>query len=551
MNEKPTYEELEQKVKALEKETKGHLEEQTGETFRESLTLNELLLDSLPHPAMLITTKRIVLTANKIARNAGVKVGRFCWDTFGHREYIPEKQKQRLKDNPECRKNDISCTFCLTNILLETGSTQRDSEVSAFGKIWDTWWVPVKEDIYLHYAIDITERKRMEEERKKLESQLQQAQKMEAIGTLAGGIAHDFNNILFPLVGYAEMLKEDLPTDHRFQANADTMLSSALRARDLVQQILTFSRKSTSEIKPLKLQLIVKEVLKLLKSSIPKTIKIQQNIDSDCGLVNADPTKFHQIVMNLATNAYHAMEETGGKLIITLKQIHVEQDIQENSDLLPGTYARLTVEDTGIGMEKKVMDKVFDPYFTTKEAGKGTGLGLPVVHGIVKECNGDIRIYSESGKGTSIHVYLPIVEKRAAKRVGDTGAVIGGTEGILLIDDEVAVAKMEQQLLERQGYSVTTRIGSIEALEAFKANPDKFDLIVTDMTMPNMTGIQLAQEIKKIKVDIPIIICTEFSKQLTDEKCHALCINGLVMKPVIINELAANIRNVFDASGES
>jgi len=398
---------------------------------------------------------------------------------------------------------------------------------------------------------DITEKKRAEEDREKLQNQLTQAQKMEAIGTLAGGIAHDFNNILSPLLGYAEMLKLDLPVDHPFQASADTMITSALRARDLVQQILTFSRKSELEIKPIKLHAIVKEAIKLLTSSIPKTIDINQNIDISCGAVNADSTKFHQIIMNLATNAFHSMEETGGKLTITLNQVHIEQDSSEYKDLLPGTYVCLTVADTGIGMGTDVIDKVFDPYFTTKEKGKGTGLGLSVVHGIVKECNGDILIDSEPGKGTDIHVYFPIIESRAIKRAETTGPAIGGTERILLVDDEEAVIRMEERMLERLGYQVTIRTDSIEALELFKTNSDSFDLVISDMTMPNMTGIQLAQKIKNIKANIPIIICTGFSEQLTNEKCQALGINDYLMKPIIIKELAETIRRTLDAPWRS
>ncbi len=403
-------------------------------------------------------------------------------------------------------------------------------------------------DCVLWSARDITERKQAESDRNRMEAQLQQAQKMEAIGTLAGGIAHDFNNLLSPLVGYAEILKDDLAPDHPFQPNADAMLDSALRARDLVKQILTFSRKSDFTIKPIKLQAVIREAVKLLRSSITKTIEINNNIDSDCGLVNADPTKVHQVIMNLATNAYHAMEEGGGRLSIALDQVRIEQDSSEVPDLLPGSYARLIVGDTGTGMEKDVIGKVFDPYFTTKETGKGTGLGLSVVHGIVKEFGGVIQICSEPGKRTDIHVYLPIIESKVTKSDENTGPVIGGNEKILLIDDEEAVANMEQQLLERLGYNVITRIGSIEALEAFKSNPDKFDLIITDMAMPNMTGIQLSQEIKKIKPTVPIIICTGFSDQITDEKCQALGLQGYVLKPVIVKELAGIIRKILDTS---
>jgi PAS domain S-box-containing protein len=386
-------------------------------------------------------------------------------------------------------------------------------------------------------------------EKRRLEARLQQAQKMEAIGTLAGGIAHDFNNILSPLIGYTEMLKEDLSVDSPFQTSVDEIFRASLRARDLVQQILAFSRQTEDELKPIKLQPVIKEAMKLLRSSLPKTIDIQPDIDSKCGAVIAAPTQIHQIVMNLATNAYHAMEDTGGILKITLRQVWMELEHSGYLELLPGAYACLIVADTGIGIEKDIFDKIFDPYFTTKKIGKGTGLGLSVVHGIVKSCKGDIRIDSEPGKGTEIHVYLPILEQRIDKNALEVADRIqGGTERILLVDDEEAIVRMEQQMLDRLGYEVTTRTGSVDALEAFKANPDRYDLIITDMTMPNMTGILLSKEIKRIRPEIPIIICTGFSDQINEEKCKAMGIQGYVMKPIVGSEIADTIREVLDKS---
>jgi len=386
-------------------------------------------------------------------------------------------------------------------------------------------------------------------EKRRLEARLQQAQKMEAIGTLAGGIAHDFNNILSPLIGYTEMLKEDLSVDSPFQTSVDEIFRASLRARDLVQQILAFSRQTEDELKPIKLQPVIKEAMKLLRSSLPKTIDIQPDIDSKCGAVIAAPTQIHQIVMNLATNAYHAMEDTGGILKITLRQVWMELEHSGYLELLPGAYACLIVADTGIGIEKDIFDKIFDPYFTTKKIGKGTGLGLSVVHGIVKSCKGDIRIDSEPGKGTEIHVYLPIIEQRIDKNALEVADRIqGGTERILLVDDEEAIVRMEQQMLDRLGYEVTTRTGSVDALEAFKANPDRYDLIITDMTMPNMTGILLSKEIKRIRPEIPIIICTGFSDQINEEKCKAMGIQGYVMKPIVGSEIADTIREVLDKS---
>ncbi len=393
------------------------------------------------------------------------------------------------------------------------------------------------------------ERKRMEKKQKKLETYFQQAQKIESIGTLAGGIAHDFNNLLYPLVGFSEMLKEDLPSDSPSQEHIDEILSAAMRAKDLVNQILTFSRQGDQDMKPIKLQPIIKEVMKLIRSTIPTTINIQQDLDHDCGVVVADSTQIHQIVMNITTNAYHAMEETGGLLKVQLKQVRLEQDQITLPNLLPGEYACLTISDTGIGLEKSVNEKIFDPYFTTKDTGRGTGLGLSVVQGIVKKCNGTIHVYSEPGEGTEFQVYLPImVQKVSSKQAEQIETIQGGTEKILIVDDEEVLLKMEQAMLERLGYQVTACIGSANALDVFKASPDEFDLVLTDMTMPDMTGVQLTGEIRAIRPDIKVILCTGFSYHINDEKSKALGLQGFIMKPVVKHELASVIRNVIDNS---
>jgi PAS domain S-box-containing protein len=396
---------------------------------------------------------------------------------------------------------------------------------------------------------DISARKQAEAERKKLEGQLRQSQKMESIGTLAGGIAHDFNNILYPLIGFAEMLQEDLPLNSPEQDSIAEVLKAAFRARDLVKQILAFSRQGNQLLEPIRLQPVLREALKLLKSSLPKTIDIQIDIHSDCGMVVSDDGLIHQVVMNLVTNAYHAMQESGGQLTVGLEEIEIESlPIGSGSvALLPGKYARLKVMDTGKGIQKEVMDKIFDPYFSTKETGKGTGLGLSIVQGIVKTCKGDIQVYSEPDKGTQVYVYLPIMEKgRINDRSDPSEPIQGGTERILLVDDEPAIVKMEQQVLERLGYDVSSWAGSMEALDGFKADPHKFDLIISDMTMPNMTGIQLSNEIKAIRPDIPVIICTGFSDQINQENSRELGIQGYVLKPVIQREIAKLIRDVLE-----
>ena len=341
---------------------------------------------------------------------------------------------------------------------------------------------------------DVTERKKAIEEKEKLENKLRQARKMEAIGALAGGIVHDFNNILFPILGYAEMMLDDTLEDRTLRDCIHHIVLGAKRARDLVKQILTFSRQTDQELKPLKVQLIVKEALKLSRSTLPSTIEIIEGIGDDCGLMMADATQIHQIVMNLITNAYYAMHETGGKLEVTLKEVELGIEDLKDQTMSPGPYACLTVADTGTGMEKPVLDRIFDPYFTTKGKGEGTGLGLAVVHGIVTGYGGDIKVYSEPGIGTAFHVYLPVIRSQAeAKEIGTISQVPGGTEHILLVDDEDQIVRMVKQMLERLGYQVTVRTSSIDALEEFRSDPDRFDLVITDMTMPNMTGIQLSQ----------------------------------------------------------
>ena len=389
-------------------------------------------------------------------------------------------------------------------------------------------------------AEDITERKR-------LEKQLRQAQKMESIGTLAGGIAHDFNNILFPIVGHTEMLMEDIPKDSPLREGLDEIYISALRAKDLVKQILTFSRQENTDLKLMKIQSSIKETIKLIRSIIPTTIYIKEDIQVDCGVIKADPTQIHQITMNLATNAYHAMEKIGGELKVSLKEVKLSEQEVITSDMKPGDYACLTIADTGMGMDKELTEKIFDPFFTTKETGKGTGMGLSVVHGIVQSMDGAIQVYSEPGKGTAFHIYLPVIKASSEKQDTKTReAILVGTERILLVDDEKHIITMEKQMLERLGYQVTSQSSSIEALNTFNAAPDKFDLVITDMAMPNMSGDKLSVELVKIRSDIPILLCTGFSEAISETKVASMGIKGFLMKPIVMKDLALKIREVLD-----
>ncbi|MGD9730709.1 MAG: response regulator [Desulfamplus sp.] len=392
--------------------------------------------------------------------------------------------------------------------------------------------------------IDITELKQSEKA-------LAQAQKMESIGVLAGGIAHDFNNILSPIIGYTELLSEDIPKESPLRSSLDEIYAASMRAKDMVKQILTFARQEKSEVRLMKMHHIVKEALKLIRSTIPATIDIKQDIRKECGLINADPTQIHQIVMNLAANAYHAMEETGGTMKVSLKEAELNLELNEEDivgqDIQKGIYACLTVSDTGAGIPEDIRDKIFDPFFTTKKQDKGTGLGLSTVHGIVTSCCGFIRLNSEIGRGTEFNVYLPVVESYLKKddALQVKMPMLGGNERILLVDDEAVLIALQKGMLERLGYNVTSRTSSIEALEAFRANPDKFDMVITDMAMPSMSGDKLAVELIKIRSDIPILLCTGFSTIMSEEKAISMGIKGFLMKPVTINDLDKKMRDVL------
>ena len=389
-----------------------------------------------------------------------------------------------------------------------------------------------------------------EKETEKLENALRQSQKMEAIGTLAGGIAHDFNNVLTPILGYSELIKNQVPADSEISQNIDQVLKATHRASALVRQILTFSREREHEPTNIEIHIIVKEALKLLRASIPSSIAIKQQIDSHCGTVLADPTQMHQVVMNLCTNAYHAMGETGGTLGVSLQPVSLdEQDLDNKLDLTAGEYIRLEVSDTGTGMEKKVLERIFEPYFSTKAEGKGTGLGLSVVHGIVKNHGGELSVYSEPGKGTTFHIYLP---KSSAKGiVTETEESLdltkfSGNESILIVDDEKEIIKIEEKILIKLGYKVTSETDSNRALDLIRSGPEKFDLVITDMTMPNLNGIELARACWKIVPGMPVIICTGYSELLDAEKARETGIDAYITKPVIMQKFASTVRKVLD-----
>lgn len=393
---------------------------------------------------------------------------------------------------------------------------------------------------------DITNRKHSEQEKSRLEVQLRQAKKMEAIGTLAGGIAHDFNNILSCIIGFTELGQDDAPKGSVLSENLQEIYAAGIRAKELVQQILTFARQTDDELKPFQMNIIVKEALKLIRSLLPTTIQIEQNIESS-SMIMGNPTQLHQVLMNLCTNAADAMEPNGGILNVSLKDIMVDASRKAPVlDMKPGPYVQLTVADTGTGIPPDMLSSIFDPYFTTKDVGKGTGMGLAIVHGIVESNGGKIVVESTPNKGTAVTAYLPVTMQHETLSDGELDVMPRGDERILFVDDENAILNMSRMLLGRLGYRVSTRTCGLEALELFRQNPEKFDLIITDLTMPNMTGIKLAEKILDIRPDMPIVLCTGYNDKIPKKGFEALGIKAFVHKPVTRLYLAKLIRKVLD-----
>lgn len=395
---------------------------------------------------------------------------------------------------------------------------------------------------------DISKQRKMEDERKEYEARIQQMQKMEAIGTLAGGIAHDFNNILSGVIGYAELSLAETPQGTPLHRNLRQILAGGRRAGDLVRQILTFSRRNERELKPLQIGPMLKEALKLLRSSLPVTIQIAKYISPEVDNVMADPTQIHQIIMNLCTNAAQAMEVDGGRLRVQLVQeVLEENDVATQPGIEPGPFARISVEDTGKGILPEHIGNIFNPYFTTKKTGEGTGLGLAMVHGIVQSYRGFIDVDSTPGQGTRFDVFIPTIETEQLLEVAEEMDLPTGHEHILVVDDEEVLVDVIRGILTFMGYQVTTSNSSNEALVKFTAAPADFDLVLTDMTMPDLTGIQLSNRLREIRPEIPIVLCTGYSHQLINRRPEELGLKAIVMKPIQTGELARTIRMVLDA----
>jgi PAS domain S-box-containing protein len=458
-------------------------------------------------------------------------IGKTVYDVWPEKlaEQLAKDDFEILKTGKRLYKNEIIFDRQNREIRLETIKTpimNQDGKITGIVGI----------------ARDITEKKQMEQ-------RLVQSEKMEAIGTLAGGIAHDFNNILSGILGYAQLGKTNIDNPGKLSRHLEQIIKGSQRAAELVRQILTVSRQYEYEKKPLQICVVVKEVLKLIRATIPAFVEIREDINCE-SIILADPSQIHQIIMNLCTNAYQSMPDTKGTLSVVLKNIKItEKDSFSGFDIKPGDFLKLEISDTGKGMDKHTLEKVFDPYFTTKEIGKGTGLGLALVHGIVQEHKGFIQVDSEPGKGSCFRIFFPVVEKKTESvtpMVSKTLKLSTGTESIMVVDDEKSIRCSTRELLEDCGYKVSVFLNGREAFDDFQRNPDKYDLIITDMTMPEMTGDILARKILEIKPGLPIILCTGYSDRITQDQVYKIGIMRYIQKPLINDDIAVIIRDVLD-----
>lgn len=490
------------------------------------------LLDAIPDNLTLLSPRMEVLWAN---RRAGRLAGRDAADLMGEHCYTLWYQRSE------------PCAVCPVARSFESGAAEQGQIRTPDGRLWDVRTTPIKDEegavvSVVELARDITDQENMQ-------IQLRQSQKMEALGTLAGGIAHDFNNILGIIVGYTEMARWQTTKGDAIWNNLEQVLIAADRAKDLVKQILAFSRHSEQKRRPVGAAEVAREAMKLLRASLPATIEIRTAVRTE-SMILADPTQIHQLFMNLCANSAYAMQENGGILEVTLEDVELaENEVPPFSGIRPGRHVKLTLSDTGPGIDPEILDRVFDPFFTTKPPGQGTGLGLAVVHGIVKSHDGAIQVESVPGKGTCFHIFFPAIKAPAEIEAPAAAVFPGGNERILLVDDEPALARAMKLMLERLGYRVACKTSGLEALEAFKNRAEeaqRVDLVITDMTMPQVTGTELARQIMALRPGLPVILCTGFSEKVSAEKVKDMGIRGFLMKPVTISDLAATVREALD-----
>lgn len=530
------------------------LKQSEAELTTQAATLN-LIFNSTPNILILVDKQ---LKIEKINHSGIVFSGRKEEELIGRLtgDVINCFHSYRGKG---CGRN-AECALCpiraRVNATFETGFPYHEDECGKFflidnKKTLQTLLVSTvlvtvgKSDKVLVTVINVSALKQAETECSELEKQLHQSHKMQAIGTLAGGIAHDFNNILTAILGYTQMAIYSNKQDSICNEELAEVLKAGNRAKDLVQQILAFSHESDTKCIPLQPEKIVKEVVKMLRPSLPSTIVINQDCQPT-GSILANPTQLHQVIMNICTNAYHAMEKIGGQLDITLKETNLsKEDAICRNNIDAGFFAQISIRDTGYGMDKETIDQIFDPYFTTKKIGKGTGMGLSIAHGIVASYGGVISLISEPGKGATFTIYLPIINQEPLPAAYEIEETLTGKEKILIVDDEKMIVEMNKKMLEKLGYQVTTCTSSIGGLEIFQNQPNQFDLVITDQTMPSMTGADLARNILQIRHDIPIILCTGHSTIVTEESAKSIGIKEFIMKPMGRNVLAQSVRKVL------
>lgn len=437
------------------------------------------------------------------------------------------------------------CKGCPIEAAFVRGRFASSHHRTPDGRLWEVRAVPVKDET--GNVVSVVEVARDVTEQHDLESRLRQAQKMEAVGTLAGGIAHEFNNVLAIILGNVELALLCVSETNKTPKYLHAVRTASLRGRDIIRQLLSFSRKSEAERGIIDVGIITKESLKFLRASIPANVEIRATIPQKLSRINADATQIHQILINLCTNAVHAMEKDGGLLEIRLADVEIHKRLSTLFDHLePGDYLRLSVSDTGHGIAPEDMGRIFEPFFTKKEVGKGSGMGLAVVHGIVKSYSGGITVESHVGRGTTVSVYFPADEAAVLSELSEEPALPAGTERVFLVDDEEELVAMIREVLINLGYSVEARTSSLEALELFRHDPGRYDVLITDMSMPKMMGDALAEEIMRIRPDIPVILCTGFSERIDEERARGMGIRAFMQKPLAMRDLALTLRKVLD-----
>ena len=533
MAKKPTYEELEQRVKELEKGVEKALWESEG-TFREiygtsdsiSFVTTDLGVEGKDTQITSFSPGTEKIFGYSEREVIGKSIAMF--HLSGDIEKTIPKIKESIKKKEKGYEGEITLVRKSGDHFLAFFAVYPlfDSKGRMSGGLW--------------ISIDISGNKNRQ-------SQLHQAVKMESLGTLAEGIAHDFNNILGIIIGNTELAIDEMPRWNPVRHNLEKAHRACLRGKDLVKQIQIFNQQTEPKMTPTRVTPIIEETIKFLRSSIPSSVEICHDILSDSDLVIADPIQINQVLIDLCTNSAHAMGQNGGTLGISLENVTLDKETATSYDDLPaGSYLRLAVSDTGHGIEPDILHRIFDPYFTTKAPGEGTGMGLSVAIGIIRNHNGTIKAYSEQGKGAIFHIYLPLFEGEVSEKTGKEELLPTGSERILFIDDEQELVNLGRQVLGRLGYSVITRTSSSEALDLFRKDPDKFDLVITDLTMPTMTGDRLAKELIKLRPDVSIILCSGSIEHTLIDKAKDLGIKVILTKPVAMKNFANTVRKVLD-----